>query len=450
MTLITGIPGLIALLICIRRGPERALIDVYLPTLLLLPDTYHWMITGHLSFNETAIIPIAGLLIARSWRDWRWSFTDLLLVSYVAVSVISEYVNKDFAEARNFAIELICNSAFPYIVAKSIFPREDLYMDIAKRIVTCLTIVAIVNVYEFRMGKNPFDMVLMHFFPGQSSAIWAGRYSFLRTAGPYGHAIIAGIIFAIAYRLNYWIDRGGYWRTKLPYLPISRTRFCKLWLIAGSIMTLSRGPWLGAGIGALVVGLGRVRNRKQTIAMVTLAILFVGIPLFQATKSYVWVERDQATSQMEETAAYRHELIQKYMVIFEERPVWGWGRNNFPAVDGLTSVDNHYLLLALTSGEYALGLFVAILVWMMGRLTIFCIAHHGTAFPGSIALTFLGIYVTIVISIATVWLGAQTTQLLFLLSGWSEALVLVLALKSIVEVRGAARLPKSEIRRVMA
>src|SRR5580698_4353983 len=144
MNLIAAIPGLIALFVCIRRGPERALIDVYIPTLLLLPDAYHWMITGHLSFNQTAIIPIAGFVIARSWRDWQWSFTDLLVAIYVAIAIISEYVNKDFYEARNVALQSICNSIFPYVVAKGVFPREDLYARIAKRIVVCLTIVSIV------------------------------------------------------------------------------------------------------------------------------------------------------------------------------------------------------------------------------------------------------------------------------------------------------------------
>src|ERR1700729_439474 len=103
MTLITVIPGLIALLVCIRRGPERALIDVYLPTLLLLPDSYHWMITGHLSFNQTEIIPIGAFLIARSWRVWRWSFVDLLVIGYVGMSVTSEFINTDFYAARNVA-----------------------------------------------------------------------------------------------------------------------------------------------------------------------------------------------------------------------------------------------------------------------------------------------------------------------------------------------------------
>jgi O-Antigen ligase len=450
MNLITAIPGLIALLVCIRRGPERALIDVYLPTLLLLPDSYHWMITGHLSFNQTAIIPIGGFLIARSWRNWQWSFLDLLVISYVAMSVTSEFVNTNFYSARNVALQSICNSILVYVVAKGIIPREDLYASIAKRIVVCLAIVAIVSIYEFRMGRNPFDMILAPLFPGQYSAVWVARYGFLRPAGPYGHAILAGLMFAVGYRLTRWLEWGGYWPGNVSALPLSKVRFCQFCLIAGSVMTLSRGPWLAAGIAALVVGLGRARNRRHAIVVTALLILVVGIPFFQMARSYIWVERSQATSEMEETAAYRHELIERYIAIVEERPVWGWGRNNFPTIDGMRSVDNHYLLLALTYGEFVLALFVVIILSEMTRLTRFCASHHGSAFPGSIALTFLGIYFVVVVSIGTVWLGGQTVQLFFLILGWGEGLVLTRSLKPIVGVRMPAQSVKSKIQMVMA
>ena len=409
---------------------------LYIPALLLLPDAYRWTITGHLTFNQTAIIPIAGFAIARSWRDWEWSVTDLLVAGYVAMSVASEFVNKDFYEARNVALQAMCGSILPYVVAKSIPVREGFYAEVAKRVVVCLTIVSIIGVYEFRMGSNPFDLLLKPFFPGQlPSAVWIARYGYARPAGPYGHAIVAGIVLAIGLRLVQWLKWGKYWPGSLPLIPMSKTRFCHLWLLLGILMTMSRGPWLGAGIGALVVFVGRTRNRRQTLATTALAILLIGIPLGQAFKSYVWVERTQAVSAMEESAAYRHELIQRYITIVEERPLWGWGRNNFPTINGMRSVDNHYLLLALTYGEYVLALFVAILLWMMTRLLLFCRAKAGAEFPGSLAITFLGIYVLIAVSIATVWLGAQTVQLLFLVSGLSEALILAPALKTIAETK---------------
>ena len=387
----------------------------------------------------------------RSWRDWSWSLADLLVITYVALCVTSEYINKNFAEARNETLELTCSTILPYLVAKGIFRREGQFQSAAKTIVACLSIVAIVNVYEFRMGRNPFDLVIAPLFPGQTSAVWIGRYGFLRAAGPYTHAILAGIMFAVGYPLLRWLEFEGCWLDKLGPLPLSKLRFCKLALIAGSVMTLSRGPWIGAAAGALVVYLGRAPRRRETITIFALGILLVGIPLFQAGKSYVWVERDQATTAMEETAAYRHELIEKYVDIVNERPLWGWGRHNFPIVGGMPSVDNQYLFLALTHGEYALGGFVLILVWMLTRLIVYCVPRHGSVFPGSLALTFLAIYIVMIVSIATVWLGGQTEQTLFLLTGCAEALILSFPARRYAEIDQRAEPAVSRPRyRVMA
>jgi O-antigen ligase/polysaccharide polymerase Wzy-like membrane protein len=423
-TLVAGIPGVIALIVCIRYGYERAFLAVYLPTLLLLPDSYRWTITGHLNFNETAIIPIAAFLIARSWTEWEWSFTDLLILSYLALTVVSEYVNKDFYEARNAAINNICSMVLPYILAKGALRRESLYSDFAKRVVECLAVAAIIGLYEFRMGRNPYEAVLSRFFPGQSSAIWVGRYGFLRIAGPYGHAIIAGVMLATGYRLVRWLEWSGEWRGRFRFIPLSKPRVIRLLLIGASVMTLSRGPWLGAIVAAAIVTLGRARNRRSAIIVSACALLFLGLPLWQASKSYVWVERSQAADEMEETAAYRHELIERYIVIVQERPSLGWGRNAFPIVNGMSSVDNNYLLLALTHGEYALAVFVAILVWIPARLLSFCARRSRDDPAGLIGLTSLGCFVTIAVSISTVAMMWQLIPIFFLLAGSSEGLLL--------------------------
>ena len=423
-SLIAGIPGIIALIVCMRRGPERAFVDVYLPTLMLLPDSYHWMITGHLSFNQTAIIPIAVFVLFRSWRDWHWSFCDLLVITYVALQAVSQYINVSYWDAQNVALVAICNVIFPYVVAKQTLAGEEFFAEISKRIVVCLTAVAIISVYEFRMGRNPFDMILMPFFPGQSSAIWQGRYGFLRPAGPYGHAITAATIFAVGYRLSRWPDWVPHGQDGMHFLGIGAKRFCRAWLVLGAFMTLSRGPWLGAALGAIVVWLGRARNRKRAMVIFTVLILLVGIPLFEAAKSYVWIERAQAgaSGSMQETAAYRHELLEKYIAVVEERPDWGWGRSAFPAIDGLRSVDNNFLLLALSYGEYALGVFVLMLLWLMGRQAGVCRAHDSTTFQGAVALTSLACVVIITVSITTTALLWTSVQILFLTAGWGEAI----------------------------
>ena len=90
----------------------------------------------------------------------------------------------------------------------------------------------------------------------------------------------------------------------------------------------------------------------------------------------------------------------------------------------MTSIDNYYLLLALTHGVCALLAFVMLLLWMSVRL-----ARRGLALPRAdpsalLAFTLLGIYLAIAVSVATVYLGLQAIPLLLMVTGWSEGMLL--------------------------
>jgi hypothetical protein len=70
------------------------------------------------------------------------------------------------------------------------------------------------------------------------------------------------------------------------------------------------------------------------------------------------------------------------------------------------------------------------------------VPRHGAVFPGSLALTFLAIYIVMIVSVATVWLGGQTVQMLFLLTGWTEALILSFPARTYAEIE---RLPAAAV-----
>jgi hypothetical protein len=422
-TLITGVPGLLALIVCIRRGPARALLNVYLPTLLLLPDYYRWFYTGHLTFSETAILPIAAFFAIGHWREWQWSFTDFIVGALISMMVVSEFVNTDFYDARNLALELGCTWILPYALTKGLIQSQHLQALFAKRISVLLTAVSIVAVYEFKMGYNPYAAALGPIFPGMNVWVTTFRYGLPRIAGPYGHAIIAGMILVVGYRLTRWLDWSGEWPGNLPMLPISKVRFCEIWIVAAIAMTLCRGPWLGAAVAAVAVALGRALNRKRAIAYTAIALALASPPAYYAVKSYVSVSREDAASVSQETAAYRREMLETYVAVVEQRPTWGYGRN-FPLEGGMTSIDNYYLLLALTHGVYALLALATLLIWMPVRL-----ARLGARLPredpaASLAFTMLGVYLAFAVSIATVYLGLQAVPLLSMVTGWSEGMLL--------------------------
>ncbi|HKD68685.1 MAG TPA: hypothetical protein VKB84_17715 [Candidatus Binataceae bacterium] len=265
MAAIAGIPGLIALIVCLRRGPALALIDVYLPVLLLLPDYYRWVLPGlpDPTFNEAAIIPIFALFVMRGGGRWRFSITDLLIFGLALEMAYSEFINTNYSDSQNLMFDCVANIIAPYVLAKALVEPQGLRVEFARKFCALMAAVAVVSVFEFRMGSNPAQMILSRFFPGQTGWVTTFRYGFARIAGPYGHAILAGVIFAVAYRVQRWLEWNGYWEGRMKWLPIKPARFLTYAIAAGSFMTLCRGPWIGEFFGMIAILLGRAANRAR-------------------------------------------------------------------------------------------------------------------------------------------------------------------------------------------
>ena len=469
LSMLAGLPGLIALIVCLRRGPAYAFLNVYLPVLLLLPDECRMPISGQLNFSESAIIPIAAFYLWREGRNWVWSFTDFLVLGFAALVSISEYMDTEYWLAQHLALSMITTAILPYVVAKGLIVQERMGVAIAKRITILATIVAIVSVYQFRMTSNPFLNFASHLFPGIDNGA-SFRYGFARISGPWTHPILAGVILAFAYRTARWLEWTDSWPGNVPLLTfsldptvngpkqgrlvyISKVRFCEIALIVGSLMTISRGPWLGAILAAAVMMLVRTRQRTFITALALSAIFIAAVPVYYASDSYVSMNRFDASNEARESAAYRREMIERYIVIAEERPIWGWGsdvrgKGLYPRVEGMDSIDNHYLLLALNAGMYSLASMVLLLLWVPARLLGFGLRNTRDDPVGSLAVTLMGSFILLAISISTAWLGAQTQPLLFIVAGWSEALLLIPVLTT-AKVASPMRMVSNGFERVM-
>ncbi len=417
--------GLAAVL---RMPPGRAFVAVYLPALLLLPDTFHAITPGlpDPSFNSAAILPIMVAAFVAYAPTWRPSVADLLVAGYTALVAYSEYVNAGYSEAQNLMFGALTQVAGPYFVARWAIDAEGLHVAMARRFSILVFAVAIVSLYEFRFAWNPF-LVLGErlFFPGQGLG-WGTtlRHGLVRIAGPYAHAILAGILMIIAYRLSRWLEWGGHWEPKFrwfPALPSTKGRVISAMLVIGSLMTVARGPWLGAVIGAIFVNVARFKRRQRALIIAAVTLIAVAVPGYVGFQAYIEVKPGVDMTMSQETALYRKVLFEKYVDIALERAVLGWGRNTWPKLRGMESIDNHYLLLALMHGVVAAALFGALLVWMGVRLV-----RKGLAEPGgvnSLAFTFAGIVVAVAISLVTVYLGENAVPAVFLILGWAEGYI---------------------------
>lgn len=431
LSLVAGVPGLIALFVCLRYGIKQALLWAYLPTLLLLPDGYRWPVLGHLTFHEAAILPIGVWFLFTYGRGWKFSLTDLLLAAYCALTVASQLHNRNFYDARNTLLRDTTYIVFPYMLAKGLFWQETFGLAVAKRITILLAIISIVSLYEFKMTVDLFESVVHPFFTMRNEGE-SFRYGLTRIAGPFGHALCAGIVLLVGYRLARWLEWSGFWRQQIPFLGISAIRFCEVAIVLGSAMTVARGAWTGAMLGALLVLLGRARNRIWSASVTIVVTLVVGLPLYWGVHSYLSPRNAEQTSFSQQTATYRINLIADYLPIIEQRPGLGygsgagdkWDNDLFPVMDGMWSIDDNYLLIALTYGLYALGLWVAIMVWINARLLWFGLKRPHHDLHGSLAWTLAGACALYTVALVTVYLGFQTAPLLYMIWGWAEGLLL--------------------------
>ncbi|MEP7338946.1 MAG: O-antigen ligase family protein [Acidobacteriota bacterium] len=421
MQIIAIIPGLIALYVALAKSPAKAFLYVYLPTLFLLPDYYRLILAGFPdpTFNEAAILPIAAAYVLKDQVKWKFSVTDLLVTGLAVCIGYSQYLATGYNDAQNLIFDTLCLIILPYALSKGLIEQHGLRVKVAKMFILILLVVVVAEAYEFRFALNPFRRLFDPFFPGDMGRGWITvvRYGFGRAAGPYGHPILCGIILATGFFIQRWLERGKHWKSQ------KQARWITIAMVIGSLMTISRGPWIGAAIGSVVTAIGYARNRGKALVLVLVIGVVVGIPAYLGFQSYVSVGREGATSATQETAAYRKELFDKYLKIAQEKAAWGWGQNTWPPVPGLPSIDNHFLNLALRHGFIALGFFCVIILAVTWRLGSYCIRSPRNAPGNSLAFTLLAAQVAITISLATVFMGLQAEPLFFILCGWADALV---------------------------
>jgi len=434
MSIIILIPAMLAAYVAWTQSPHRAFIFVYVPVLLFFPSYYHWKILGipDPNFGTATILTITAVWLIRGLPGWRFSFTDLLVFGYTFSVLFSEFHSpspRGQIHYQNFVANFSASVIFPYLLAKSLIEPAGLREAFAKSIVIVLFIVAMLMIYQLIIqSRYSIQQSLLGRFFGGEGWVSAGgqrRWGIMRIAGPYGHEITAGMVLWAGYRIQRWLEWSHAWPPHLrqfPWLPISTARLLSLGIFAGGLVTLTRGPILGAIVAAFIPLMGLSKRRWLIFWVLVVVSVTVGIPIISWFISYASIDPSLAETRSQQTVTYRWQLVINYFDIAMEHAIWGWGRFDVPQPEsGQWSIDNHLLLLLLQHGTMGLGFFVAIFFTMMVRLFLHSMLHPVIDPPGSsLGFTLLSLYVLIFVSIATVSLAYQTGPLFFLIVGWSE------------------------------
>ncbi len=421
------IPGFWAAYVAFTQSPHRAFIYVYVPVLLFLPDYYNLFLPGvpDPTFQSAVLFPIFIAWLAQGLPGWRFSFTDILVFGYVFSVSYSEYINAGYKEAQNFiANEVIMAVLLPYIFAKCLVEPAGFREAFAKSIVLTLFAISILNVLQF-VTLSPFTPITYFLAPIFGGGWYPGDFRYwilVRVNGPYQHEILAGIIMWSGYRIQRWLEWSRAWPDQirqLPGLPITVSQLLTIGIFVGAFVTLVRGPLVAMMVASVIVMVGRSKKRWLIFWILMVIAVIVGIPTVTWFIDYATDPNPQTLGQ--HTVVYRWNLVVNYIDIAREQLIWGWGRLGWPKITGQKSVDNHFLLLFLRHGITGVGFLIAILLITMIRLFFHSMLQPVADPPGSsLGFTLFGLYILVIWSIATVWLGHQTLPLLFLIVGWSE------------------------------
>jgi hypothetical protein len=289
--------------------------------------------------------------------------------------------------------------------------------------VILVAIACVLSTFEFVTGKNLFYMAGRRFFT--ANFIWDNqtRYGFVRIKGPYAGSIHAGLSILIAILFTLWlrlVDKVGGPQADPKIFHLRRSTWIMTALGLGSLMTISRGPWIGLAVAIIVSRIGKSKRILRAAVATALLCLVGGIFIQVKGNEYVSGDMD-SMSEAQQSAAYRKIAFKLYEPIAEKGGYFGWGIVMFPKVKGMDSIDNEYLLLRVSQGKVGYWLFISL--FLFAALAIIRSAirsgyRHDTYFYFCLG----GILAGLAATFGTVYLTGQTTCLLFMMFGWIQSL----------------------------
>lgn len=423
MPYIVLIPGILCIVALWRTSPQKAFMNVYLPVFLLLPTYYLWKTAAlpPIGFAEATLLPLGIGMIFKDVAHWRIGRSDLWMILFIVSSCYADRAAGNNSVSTFELFTCICTAGIPYMAGKLLIEQYDLRTQTLKRIVFLMFVVGIISAYEYKMGRNPFGLIFDRFFPGQVFG-WKTqiRWGFGRVSGPFAQSELAGMMFGFGLVIALYLSYLKMWEPKFsraPWLPFSKSRIITGVILFTLLMTQARGPWLGCLFAIPIAFIGRSKHILRTAILVFAICGPLAWGSYAAIKHYT---SGPVTSDEQQTARYRADLISNYMPVVERGGAFGWGKD-FPRVAGQGSIDNEYLYLALTQGY--VGLFALCLLAFESFLQLTKPAVFGGVVSYRyFAFTLGGILAGLLLTLTTVFLGNQPYQLFFLLVGWSQSL----------------------------
>ncbi len=283
---------------------------------------------------------------------------DWLVGGYVLLQLYQQWQVDTATNTMRYGFYAFLDVLLPFYVASRSLASVAAIRDALLSLVIAAVLMAPIAVFEF--GKH---WLLYSSLPDALGMDWdggsyLGRGATLRAVVTTGHSIALGYVMMIAIMLHLSLRR---------VVPQSRIwLFMMGALAAGSIASVSRGPWVGVLCGAIVFAASGpnpgTRLLKLGGALVAIGAVALVLPGGSSLIAYLPFVGGVDNNNVE----FRQRLFELSMLVISQNPILGSPHFAHAAPlqelrnGGLIDIVNTYLLVALQSGYVGLSLFVGV------------------------------------------------------------------------------------------
>lgn len=284
---------------------------------------------------------------------------DKILAAYVLLDVILYVRGSTVTDGLRHAFYVFLELFLPYFVMSRSLNNLKLFKDSMQSLVLAVMILALIGVFEFFKGWLLYRPVLESLDLQGGMTRYLGRDGMLRVSTSVGHPIALGYLMAVGIGFYLFLQR-SYRRKK-------HLRIGMALLVAGLVVPLSRGPWVGATVLIFVfVATGRSPIRRLIVLAIAGSFSLLLISALPGGERIINMLPYIGTTE-HENVKYREQLFNNSMVVIQRNPWFGSvDFQNTPEMDelragagGIIDIVNSYLRIALEKGLVGLGLFVS-------------------------------------------------------------------------------------------
>ena len=316
------------------------------------------------------LLPLGSRLIAESKRAVSKvganpvRSVDLLLLAFLVLQVVLLFPYESLTALARDIVLLTIDVVVPYFVVSRAIRTPAMIAEAMAAFVLAIVVLTPLAVVEFFRGWMLFAGIGEQW---EAARLYFPLYraDFLRAQTTAGHSIFMGYFAAMAFGMWLFLQRES-------KADRSRSWLCMATLTTGLIVSLARGPWVGAAatlIAYVALGPNPVARIFKVGALVSAGC---AAAFLSPWGNHIVDVLPFIGTVDEQTVAFRQQLAAGSWLLIQQNPFFGspfflQNMEDFRTGEGIIDVVNTYAIVALGFGLVGATLFVGIFLTAIAK-----------------------------------------------------------------------------------